>query len=146
LELHTNLTVVQARLLEILQGQLGNFQEKEIHQRAVQRHWNEFTMSMEESFDSMSAGASNLMKELFMGLLRLQSFTTESAKYVADELKMLELDVQNVRGELRQVHGEIDSLGTAGISKIDQLAEMSQQRLFVARPYGPRPNIDTTHS
>lgn len=129
LELHTNLTFVQARLLEILQGQLGNAEVREMQQQSVQRHWNEFSMSLEESFDSISVNTTNLMKELFTGLLRLQSLTRESSIYIADEIQTLEVDVRKVRGELRRVHDDIDTVGTAGVSKIDQLAEMSQQRL-----------------
>lgn len=146
LELHTNLTFVQARLLEILQGQLGNAEVREMQQQSVQRHWNEFSMSLEESFDSISVNTTNLMKELFTGLLRLQSLTRESSIYIADEIQTLEVDVRKVRGELRRVHDDIDTVGTAGVSKIDQLAEMSQQRLSMVLAWWFRVNTDTTCS
>jgi hypothetical protein len=129
LELHTNLTFVQAKLLEILQGQLGEAEVREMQQRDVQRHWTEFTSSLEESFDLIAANTTELMKDLFSRLLRLQSFTRDSARFVAEELQILEMDVCSVRGELRRVHKDLDALGIAGISAIDQLAEMSQQRL-----------------
>jgi hypothetical protein len=133
LELHTNLTFVQSRLLEILQVQLGNAEVREMQQQAVQRHWSEFTMSLEESFNSISTNTTNLMKELFMGLLRLQSLTRESAKYVSEELQTLETDVRIIRGDLQRAHDDIDDVGNAGVAKIDRLAEMTQQRLSMVR-------------
>ena len=129
LELHTNLTFVQSRLLEILHGQLRDAEAREVQQQVVERHWTEFTMLMEESFELISANATNLIRELFMGLLRLQSFTRDSVRYVAEELQSLEVEVRDVRGELRQVHDGIDDIATTGISKVRQLAEISQQRL-----------------
>jgi hypothetical protein len=133
LELYTNLTFVQSKLLEILQVQLGNAEVREMQQQVVQRHWSEFTMSLEESFNSISTNTTNLMKELFMGLLRLQSLTRESAKYITEELQTLEVDVQNIRGELQRAHDDIDDVGNAGVAKIDRLAEMTQQRLSMVR-------------
>jgi hypothetical protein len=50
-------------------------------------------------------------------------------KFVAEELRMLEGDVKDVRGELTRVQGEIDLIATGGVSKVEELAEMSQRRL-----------------
>ena len=129
LELHTNLTFVQARLLEILHGQLEEAEVREMQQRTVQRHWNEFTMSLQGSLDLIWANGTEMMTELFTGLLRLQSFTKDSAKHVGEELAMLEGDVRNIRGELHRVHEDIDGISSKGVSKMDELAERSHQRL-----------------
>ena len=143
LELHTNLTFVQARLLEILHEQLGDAEGRMMRQRAVQRHWNEFTMSLEESLDLISTNATEMMTELFTGLLRLQSFTRDSARYVGEEFALLEGDVRNVRGRLRRAYEDIDGIASNGISKIDELSERSQQRLFMVYTRGLSVDLDT---
>ena len=146
LELHTNLTLVQARLLEILHEQLGDAEVREMQQQTVQRHWNQFTVSLEESLDLISVNATKMMTELFTGLLRLQSFTRDSARYVGEELVMLEGDVGNVRGELHRLHEDINGIASKGISKIDDLAERSQQRLSMVCTWVLSADLDTIRS
>src|SRR5271155_4580545 len=107
---------------------------RDTQQREVQNQWTEFTVSLEETLGSISANTSSLMADLFSGLLRLQSFTRDSMKFVAEELRMLEGDVKDVRGELTRVQGEIDSIATGGVSKVEELAEMSQRRLSMVLP------------
>jgi hypothetical protein len=131
LDLHSNLTSVQAKLLEILQEQLADAKVRERQQQLTQKHWTEFTISLTDSLDLISANASDLMRDLFTGLLTLQSFARDSAINIAEELRTLEVDVRGVRGELRQVQHDIDALGNVGLSKIDQIAEMSQHQLSI---------------
>jgi hypothetical protein len=129
LELHTNLTVIQGRLLEILNGQFSEAKGREMQQRKNQKKWTEFTMSLEESLKSISANTTVLLRELFSGLLRLQSFTRESTRFIGDELKTLEEDVRNVRGEIHRVHDDIDALGITGVAKVEELAGLGQHQL-----------------
>jgi hypothetical protein len=129
LELHTNLTLVQTRLLNILQTQLGEAERRDVRQRGVQKQWNEFTVSLEESLDLLSVNITNLMRELFTGLLTLQSFTRDSARHVGGELQSLELDVLHVRGQLLGIHDDIDALGSHGVLKMDEMNEMTLQQL-----------------
>jgi hypothetical protein len=98
-------------------------------QQEAQKVWTDFTGSLEETLDLISANTSELMRGLFNGLLRLQRFTRDSARFVGEEFQTLEGDVRDVREELRRVHDDIESLATAGVSKVEGLAEISQQRL-----------------
>jgi len=146
LELHTNLTLVQGRLLEILHGQWNDAEVRELQQETVQRHWDQFTVSLEESLHLISTNGTKLMKELFTGLLRLQSFTRDSARHVGEEIAMLEGDVRNVREQLRRVDDVIDGMASRGASKVDQLAEISQQRLSTVSSWVLWDNADATRS
>ena len=146
LELHTNLTLVQGRLLEILHEQWRNAEVRELQQETVQRHWDQFTVSLEESLHLISTNGTKLMKELFTGLLRLQSFTRDSARHVGEEIAMLEGDVRNVREQLRRVDDVIDGMASRGASKVDQLAEISQQRLSTVSSSVLWDNADATRS
>src|SRR5208282_5388920 len=136
LELHTNLTSVQAKLLQVLQSHWREGNIKETQQKEVQKQWNKFTVSLEETLYSISGNTSSLMTDLFSGLLRLQSFTRDSAKFVADELRTLEGDVKDVRHEIRQVQEDIDLVATGGVSRIEELAEMSLHRFSRVLPLG----------
>lgn len=129
LDLHTNLTCVQSRLLEILHEQLGEAEARESREKNVRKVWTEFTSSLEDALESISANTTTLMRELFIGLLKLQSFTKESAKYVGEELQWLQDDVHNVREHLRRLHEDIQGIGTEGISKVDKLSEHAQDHL-----------------
>ena len=129
LELHTKLTAVQAKLLQVLQSHWKEGSTKATQQREVQKQWREFTTSLEESFHSISGNTSSLMKDLFSGLLRLQKFTRDSAKSVSDELQTLGGDIKDVRKELLHVQEDMELIATGGISKIEELAEMSHHRL-----------------
>jgi hypothetical protein len=129
LELHTNLTFVQEMLLQVLQSHWKEATSRETQQREVQKQWTEFTTSLEERLGSISANTSNLMGDLFSGLLRLQSFTRGSMKFVADEFRMLEGDVKDMRDRLGQVHDNMELIATGGVSKVQEFAEMSQRRL-----------------
>jgi hypothetical protein len=135
LELHTNLTTVQGKLLQVLQSHWREGNVRDTQQQEVQKQWTEFTVSLEETLGSISANTSSLMADLFSGLLRLQSFTRDSMKFVADEIRMLEGDVKDVRGELTRVQGEIDLIATGGVSKVEELAEMTQRRLSMVLPF-----------
>jgi hypothetical protein len=146
LELHTNLTFVQSRLLEILHGQLEEAEVREMQQRTVQRHWNEFSMSLQGSLDLIWANGTEIMTELFTGLLRLQGFTRDSVKHIGEELVMLEGYVRNVRGELHRVHEDIDGIATRGVSKMDELAERSQQQLSMVCTWILSVDLDTIRS
>ena len=146
LELHTNLTLVQGRLLEILHEQWRNAEVRELQQETVQRHWDQFTVSLEESLHLISTNGTKLMKELFTGLLRLQSFTRDSARHAGEEITVLEGDVRNVREQLRRVYDVIDGMATRGVSKVDQLAEISEQRLSTVSSWVLWDNADATRS
>lgn len=131
LELHSNLTSVQAKLLEILRTQLNEAEAREAQQRTSQKHWNDFTSSLEESLESISSNTTSLMKDLFLGFLRLQSFSRDTARYVSEELRTLDVDIHGIRGRLQQIQGEINALGNSEISQIDQLAEMNKHQLSI---------------
>ena len=94
----------------------------------------------------ISTNGTKLMKELFTGLLRLQSFTRDSARHVGEEIAMLEGDVRNVREQLRRVDDVIDGMASRGASKVDQLAEISQQRLSTVSSWVLWDNADSTRS
>jgi len=130
LELHTNLTSVQVGLLEILHEQLDEAEKRETQQRVVQQQWNEFTTSLEGSLESLSVNTTSLMRELFMGLLRLRSFIRESTRYVGEELKTLEIEVRSLREQTHRVHEDLTTLGTNGISKIEELGEISLDQML----------------
>jgi hypothetical protein len=100
-----------------------------MQQRRNQKKWTEFTISLEQSLELISANTTILLRELFTGLLRLQSFTRDSTRFIDDELKILEEDVRNVRGEIRRVHEDIDALGTSGVAKVEELAGLGQHQL-----------------
>ena len=146
LELHTNLTFVQARLLEILHGQLRDAELREMQQHDIQTHWNTFSMSLEESLNMISANATEIMTELFTGLLRLQSFTRDSARYVGEELALLGGDVRNVREEFRTAYENIDGIASRAVPIIDELAERSQQHLSMVNALGLSVDLDTIRS
>ena len=131
LELHTNLTVVQAKLLQVLQSHWREENSRETQKREVQKQWTEFTISLEDTLNSVSANTSSLMGDLISGLLKLQVFTRDSTEFVANELQSLEGDVQNMRSELRRVQDDIALLAAGGISQVEELAEISQQRLYM---------------
>ena len=126
LDLHTNLTCVQSRLLEILHERLAEAEARESREQNVQKLWTEFTSSLEEALESISTNTTTLMRELFIGLLKLQSFTKESARYVGEELQWLQDDVHNIREYLRRLHEDIQGIRTEGISKVYEFSEHTQ--------------------
>jgi hypothetical protein len=123
------LTIIQGKLLEILNGQFSEFKGREMQQRRNQKKWTEFTISLEQSLELISANTTVLLRELFSGLLRLQSFTKDSTRFIGDELKTLEDDVRNVRGDIRRVHDDVDALGTSVVAKVEELAGLGQHQL-----------------
>jgi hypothetical protein len=112
-----------------MNGQFSEAKGRDIQQRRTQKKWTEFTVSLEESLEVISANTTVLLRELFSGLLRLQSFTRDSTRFIGDELKTLEDDVRNARGEIRRVHDDIDSLGTSGVARVEELAGLGQHQL-----------------
>jgi hypothetical protein len=129
LELHFNLTVVQERLLEVLNSQ---FHEAEItfeQQREMQRVWEEFTRSLDITLEIISTNTTDLMKDLYTGLLSLQSLMRTSTRFVGDELNVLSKAAQAIHEELHQVREDIDSAGLAGKSKIQELLATAETEL-----------------
>jgi len=131
LELHTNLTLLQRKLLDILESQLKDIEERDIQHQNVRKQWNEFTGQLEESFNLIAMNTTDLMRDVITGLLRLQSFTKDSTRFVVEEIESLEGDVKKVRGEIRQFHEDIEMVGRIGVSKVEGIAELSQQRLLM---------------
>ena len=131
LELHANLTDVQGKLLEILRGYMEDGKVHETQQQRVQKHWNEFTVSLEQNLDVLSTNTTTLLRDLFSGLLRLQSFTRVSTRFVADELDTLEQDVRTIRGEISLLNADIDNLGNTGVARVEKLGEITQQQMIL---------------
>jgi len=129
LELHSNLTVVQARLVEILRMELEDALAREREQRVVQRNWNAFTNSLEENLSVLTFNATNLTRDLLGALVRLQMLTRDSATTVADHLALLEGDIRSVRQHIQQVRLDMDAFSAAELSVVETLAEASQERL-----------------
>jgi hypothetical protein len=131
LELHSNLTVVQARLLEVLQAEAQSAQERGGQQAIVQANWDSFTESLGESLGVLSANTSALTTELLGALIRLQAFTRDSAAGVAEQLGVLEGDIGRVRDQIWQVQLEMDVFGEGELSAVGKLGDASQERLFM---------------
>jgi len=123
------LTSLQIRLLEILRGQWEEAEMRQVHQRSVEKQWTAFVGTMEESLVTISVNASNLMRELLVGLLRLQSLTRDSGRQINEELRMLDVGVGRIRDDIQRVHQDIGALDTADIFVIKTLADMSYDKL-----------------
>ena len=143
LELHTNLTSVQSKLLDILQSHWREGDVRDAQQREMRKHWTKFTVSLEETLDSISVNTSRLMTDLFSGFMRLQSFTKDSTRFLTSDLQSLQGDVQNVRGELRRMHDDIGGFTVEGIFQVEELAEMSRRRLSMVLLPACTLNVDT---
>ena len=139
LELHADLTDVQARLLAILKSRFEEAQARDLQQRAWQAEWNDFTWSLEQSLDMIAKNTTQLMRDLFSGLLSLQSLTRDSTRFVSDGFQTLESGVQSLKYRLQDVDHEIDEVGKAGKMNVAALTEMAQRRLSLVglftRPY-----------
>ena len=133
LELHANLTEVQGELLEILRGHMEEAKGHESKQKSVQKHWQEFTVSLEQNLGVLSTNTTSLLRELFSGLLRLQSFTRDSTRLVAEELGTLDQEVRIIRGEIGLLNTDIDNLGNNGVARIEKLSEITQQQVMLVR-------------
>lgn len=127
--MHTNLTTVQAKLLEILNRQFSNSKAREIQQRKSQQRWTEFTVSLEERLELISVNASTLLQELLTGLLRVQDLTRDSTALIGGELHTLEKDIRNVRSEIRRVHEDVGTVGSTGAAKLEELAGAGENKL-----------------
>jgi hypothetical protein len=103
----------------------------ETQQQRVQKHWNEFTVSLEQNLDLLSTNTTSLVRDLFSGLLRLQSFTRDSSRFVTDELDTLEQDVRTLRGEISLLNADIDNLGNTGVARVEKLGEITQQQMIL---------------
>ena len=139
MELHANLTEVQARLLAILKSRFEEAEARDLQQRAWQTEWNDFTWSLEQSLDMIAKNTTQLMRDLFSGLLSLQSLTRDSTRFVSDGFQTLESGVQSLKYRLQDVDHEIDEVGKAGKMNVAALTEMAQRQLSLvglfARPY-----------
>ena len=131
LALHINLTAVQTRLLEILTSQFEDVQIRNGQQQEMQRQWTEFTGSWEVQLDRISINTTNVMRDLFLGLLSLQSLTHESARLVGEEIQMLSDGVENIQSGLYNIRGEMEVLGAAGKLNMDALIEIAQKKLLM---------------
>ena len=129
LELHSNLTVVQARLVEILKTELEDALARGRQQRVVQQNWNAFTDSLEENLSVLHVNTTSLTRDLLDALVRLQTLTQHSATTVADHLALLENDIRSVRQQIWQVRLDMDTFSAAELSVVEALAEASQERL-----------------
>jgi hypothetical protein len=129
LELHTNLTVVQAKVLEILNTQFSEAKKREMQQREVQKKWTEFTISLEESLEIISANTTTLLQELFIGLLRVQELTRKSTIFLSGEFQTLEEDARNIRSQIGRVNNDVGTLASTGTAKIEELAGAGEQQL-----------------
>lgn len=133
LALHANLTEVQGKLLEILRGHMEEAKANESKQKSVQKHWQEFTISLEQNLDVLSTNTTSLLRDLFSGLLRLQSFTRDSTRLVVEELGALDQEVRTVRGEISSLNTDIDNLGNNGVTRIEKLSQITQQQVMLVR-------------
>jgi len=124
LELHSNLTSVQARLLEILRKEADTAEMRERDRRVVEQSWNAFTTSLEESLWVLSVNTSILTRDLLSALLRLQTFTTHSTDVVAEQISVLERDIRSVREQIGQVRIDVDTI----------IADVTQEHLFTVSP------------
>jgi len=123
------LTVVQARLVEILKTELEDALARERQQRVVQQNWNAFTDSLEENLSVLHVNTTSLTRDLLDALVRLQTLTQHSATTVADHLALLEKDIRSVRQQIWQVRLDMDTFSAAELSVVEALAEASQERL-----------------
>lgn len=140
MDLHANLTDVQSRLLEILREHVDEAKVQEGHQQVIQKQWNEFTVSLRQNLDVISMNTTTLLRDLFSGLLRLQSFTRDSTRLVAEELRTLEEEVSTIRGGISQVNNELDTLGEAEVARVEKLGEITEQQLTLVEI--PLSNVD----
>lgn len=125
---------MQARLLEVLHGEVEMAEVWGRDRRVVEHNWNAFTISLEESLGVLSVNTSILTRDLLSALLRLQTFTRDSADVVAHQLSILEGDICGVREQLRQVRIDVDTIGESGVSAVESMIDVSQERLFMVSP------------
>lgn len=133
MDLHANLTDVQGKLLEVLRGHMEDAKIQESQQQGVQKHWKEFTMSLEQNLDVLSTNTTTLLRDLFSGLLRLQSFTRDSTRFVAEELNTLEQNVRSIRGGMDLLDTNLNTLGNKGIAQLEQLSDATEEQLMLVK-------------
>jgi hypothetical protein len=138
LGLHTNLTVVQARLLDILHRQMEDIDKRSMMQQGAQRQWREFSVSLQDSLDLISGNTTNLLTDVFSGLLRLQSLTRESTKFVVQE-------VHELGDKIRRINNDFDHLGQTGATRIQELGELTQGQISMVNP-PLRAKTDSTYN
>jgi len=134
LELHLNLTSVQEKLLDILNGQFAAASQREQRNSAVEKTWSAFTEKLEGELAALEKNTQVLLGELFTGLLRLEGITRDSVIRVAGELGGLEEDVQEVRKGLRLMEEDISAIEMLASEKVEELGEKSQKRLSIVCP------------
>lgn len=140
MNLHANLTDVQSKLLEILRVHLDDAKVHESHQQVIQKQWNEFTISLRQNLNVLSTNTTTLLRDLFSGLLRLQSFTKDSTRLMADELRTLEQEVRTIRGGIGRVNNELDTFSETEIGRVEKLSGIIQQQLILV--YTPLSKTD----
>lgn len=121
---------MQSKLLEVLRAEVEDAQVRERQQRAVQGNWNAFTDSLEESLGELSVNTTALTRELLGALVRLQSFTRDSATAVGEQVAALEGDIRSVREQLSEVRLDIDIFGATELSAVENIADATRERLF----------------
>jgi hypothetical protein len=109
--------------LDILYVQLGDIEDREVKQRDVQRAWNEFTVVLRDDLDLIATNTTSIFHDVLSGLLRIQSFTRDSTRFVAQEIQGLEKEVRAVRNEIQHAQDTIDELANSGIAGIRDLGE-----------------------
>lgn len=131
---------MQSRLLEILREHVDEAKVHEGQQQVIRKHWDEFTVSLRQNLDVLSMNSTTLLRDLFSGLLRLQSFTRDSTRLVAEELHTLEQEVSTIRAGISQVNNELDTLGETEVARVEKLSEITEQQLILVEI--PRFNVD----
>src|SRR5205085_34232 len=109
-------------------------------QQVIHKHWDDFTVSLRQNLDVLSMNTTTLLRDLFSGLLRLQSFTRDSTRFVAGELHNLEQEVRTIRAGISQVNNELDTLGKTEVTRVEKLSEITEQRLTLVKT--PRFNVN----
>ena len=120
---------MQERLLDILRTQFEEAEVRNMEQRVLQKNWNEFTESLEEVLMLISMNSTDLMRDLFTGLLSLQSLTRDSTRLVNDEVQKLAAGMNAAQEKLRDVKGDIDILGNSASANIEELAATAWRHL-----------------
>jgi hypothetical protein len=126
LDLYVNLTLIQGRLLSVLEENLRDAEERVVTQGLVQRRWDGFTGSFEESVQDIRRNLTGLVGDLMSGLLYLQRFMKDSTKIVLDELDLVREGVGSVRGQVETFRGDISDLVVAEANEIRRLGEIGE--------------------
>jgi hypothetical protein len=124
--LFANLTVIQGRLLTLLEDSVLDAEERVSTQDEVQRKWEKFTSAMDQSLGGMQGNVTYMMGEVVSRLLYLQRFTRDSTRFVTDELDLLRDGVGDVRRQVDMFRVDMGDFIAAEKGEIETLGRISQ--------------------